>query len=289
MDEKLYVRNTAGKVFGPIDIETLKGWVKDGRVEPLAGISSDLVNWVVAPLRPELEMNWVVENNAGQFYGPTHRAVLDDLVKTGTLSPSARFFQDDRGAAQERIRSLEAALAAKDAELAQKDATIAEAQRLSAKKDLQLAAGQKAIRERDDRIAEMNAALKQRDVQLADFAKAVQGRDAQLQQSASEIARRDEEKSALVDKLAGRDAELVLLKEQLAQRDAIHDREWKTEVIEPEVVANEVPPAVARQAFAPPFTDGSSQNALAELERRAQQELARMGASGVKKFFRLGK
>ena len=102
--KKWYVRNTAGKVFGPIDLESLKSWVKDGRVEPLAGGSCDLTHWVIAPLKPELEMNWVVENNPGQFYGPTHRAVMDDLVKTGTLSPAARFYQDDRGAALERIR-----------------------------------------------------------------------------------------------------------------------------------------------------------------------------------------
>ena len=110
-----YVRNPAGKVFGPIDFESLKSWVKDGRVEPLAGVSSDLKHWVLAPLKPELEMNWVVENNPGQFYGPTHKAVVDDLVKMGTLSPAARFYQDDRGAALERIRALEAAVAAKDA------------------------------------------------------------------------------------------------------------------------------------------------------------------------------
>ena len=64
-EKKWYVRNTAGKVFGPIDLESLKSWVKDGRVEPLAGVSCDLTHWVIAPLKPELEMNWVVENNPG--------------------------------------------------------------------------------------------------------------------------------------------------------------------------------------------------------------------------------
>ena len=204
---KWYVRNTAGKVFGPIDLETLKGWVREGRVEPLAGVSSDLSNWVVAPQMPELEMNWIVENNASQFYGPTHRAVLDDLVKTGTLSPSARFFLDDRGASRERINSLESELANRDAEIASRD-----------------------------------------------------------------------------KQLAIRDAEIAALKEQLAKVGEVHEREWKTEVVVPDVVANEPPPPVARQAFV-----SSSHAALAELERRAQQELARMGPSGVKKLFKLKK
>ncbi len=291
METKMwYVRNTAGKVFGPIDFKSLKSWVKDGRVEPLAGVSSDLQHWILAPLKPELEMNWVVENNPGQFYGPTHRAVVDDLVKTGTLSPAARFYQDDRGAALERIRALEAAIAAKDAELVQKDTSLAEAQKLSGKKDLQLAAGQKAVRERDDRIAEAKAQLMQKDSQIADLTKNIQLRDGQIQQAIAELERREADRQSLLAEIASRDAEIAALQEQLAKRDEVHEREWKTEVLVPEVVANEMPPPVARQAFTtPPFAGGASAAALADLERRAQQELARMGATGAKKFFRINK
>jgi hypothetical protein len=73
-------------------------------------------------------------------------------------------------------------------------------------------------------------------------------------------------------------------------RQTPHAREWSTEVIEPEIVVNEMPPPVARQAFGfggnlPP--PGSS--TLADLERRAQQELVRMGPLRVKKFFKLKK
>ena len=288
--KKWYVRNTAGKIFGPIDFDALKSWVKDGRVEPLAGVSSDLTHWILAPLKPELEMNWVVENNPGQFYGPTHRSVVDDLVKTGTLSPAARFYVDDRGAALERIRALEGELAARDAERVQKDSSLAEAQKLSAKKDLQLAAAQKAIRERDDRISEAKSQLVLKDTQIAELTKNVQLRDGQLQQAAAEIARRDVERQALDAEIARRDAEIAVLKEQLAKRDEVHEREWKTEVIVPEVVVDELPPPVARQAFtAPSFAGGASPSALADLERRAQEELARMGAAGAKKLFGLKK
>ena len=288
--KKWYVRNTAGKVFGPIDFDSLKAWVKDGRVEPLAGVSSDLKHWVLAPLKPELEMNWIVENNPGQFYGPTHRSVVDDLVKTGTLSPAARFYVDDRGAALERIRSLEGEIAARDSERVQKETSLAEAQKLSAKKDLQLAAAQKAIRERDDRISEAKSQLVLKDSQIAELTKNVQLRDGQLQQAAAEIARRDVERQALDAEIARRDAEIAVLKEQLAKRDEVHEREWKTEVVVPEVVVDELPPPVARQAFAAPaFAGGASPSALADLERRAQEELARMGAAGAKKFFRMKK
>jgi len=288
--KKWYVRNSAGKVFGPIDFDALKSWVKDGRVEPLAGVSSDLKHWVLAPLKPELEMNWIVENNPGQFYGPTHRSVVDDLVKTGTLSPAARFYVDDRGAALERIRALEGEIAARDSERVQKDSSLAEAQKLSAKKDLQLAAAQKAIRERDDRISEAKSQLMLKDTQIAELTKNVQQRDGQLQQSAAEIARRDVERQTLEAEIARRDAEIAVLREQLAKRDEVHEREWKTEVVVPEVVVDELPPPVARQAFtAPSFAGGASPSALADLERRAQEELARMGAAGAKKFFRIKK
>jgi len=288
--KKWYVRNTAGKVFGPIDFDSLKAWVKDGRVEPLAGVSSDLKHWVLAPLKPELEMNWIVENNPGQFYGPTHRSVVDDLVKTGTLSPAARFYVDDRGAALERIRALEGEIAARDSERVQKETSLAEAQKLSAKKDLQLAAAQKAIRERDDRISEAKSQLMLKDTQIAELTKNVQQRDGQLQQAAAEIARRDVERQTLEAEVARRDAEIAVLREQLAKRDEVHEREWKTEVVVPEVVVDELPPPVARQAFtAPSFAGGASPSALADLERRAQEELARMGAAGAKKFFRMKK
>ncbi len=289
--EKWYVRNTAGKVFGPIDLETLKGWVKDGRVEPLAGVSSDLKNWILAPLKPELEMNWVVENQPGQFYGPTHSAVLKDLVKAGSLSPNARFFQDDRGSTMERVRSLESALAAKDAEVVRGETVLAEAQKLSAKKDLQLAAAQKAIAQRYERISEAVATLAQRDSQIAELAKAVSMKEGERAQARAELAKREADIQSLADELRQRDAEIADLKEQIAKSQEPHAREWSTEVIVPEVVTNELPPPVARQAFGSASGSTAAGNAamLADLERRAQQELARMGAVRATKFFKVKK
>jgi len=283
--QKWYVKNTAGKVFGPIDLETLKGWVKDGRVEPLAGISSDLKNWMLAPLKPELEMNWVVENEPGQFYGPTHRTVLDDLKKAGSLSREARFFQDDRGAGAERIRALEAALAAKDAELSGREKILAEAQKLSGKKDLQLASAQKTIAQRDERIAADVAALAQRDSQIAELTKAVAQKEGDRARAEQALAERDAEVQRLRTELVQFEEQVAGLKREMKTRQAPHAREWSTEVVEPEIVAvDETPPPVARQAF-----DFGGSSTLADLERRAQQELARMGPIHAKKFFKLKK
>ena len=40
-----YVKGADGKVFGPADDEKIIAWVKDGRVDPFAGVSNDLKQW----------------------------------------------------------------------------------------------------------------------------------------------------------------------------------------------------------------------------------------------------
>ncbi len=292
--EKWYVKNTAGKVFGPIDLDTLKSWVKEGRVEPLSGVSNDLKNWMLAPLKPALEMNWVVENNPGQFYGPTHRAVVEDLVKTGSLSREARFYQDDHGAGAERMRALENALSAKDAEMSRRDVALAEAQKQVAKRDLAIAAAQKAMAQRDERISELTAALAQRDGQIDTLSKTLKGKEGELVRAAGDLARKNAEMSRFQEEILRREAEIADLKAQLVAKDMVHEREWKTEVVVPEVVADEMPPPTARSAFGFGVASVASprpvtQSTLADLERRAQEELSRMGAGAAQKFFNLKK
>jgi len=280
--EMWYVKSSGEKVFGPIDFETLKNWVKDGRVEPTAGISTDLKNWMMAPLKPELEMNWVVENNPGQFYGPTHRSVLEDLKKSGVLLKDARYYVDDRGQALERQRALETALKAKDAELVQRETSLAAAQQLAAKKDLQIASVQKALAQRDERIAASVTALAQKDSQIVELMKQAQMREGELARVRQDQEATTAKMKAVLEELARKDAELADVKEQLAKKDAVRPREWTAEVMVPEVVS-EIPPPTARQAFG--FGGGVATTSLADLERRAQQELARMGAAG-QNFFR---
>ncbi len=291
--EQWYVRNTAGKVFGPIEFDVLKAWVKDGRVEPLAGISVDLRNWMLAPLKPELEMNWIVENNPGQFYGPTHRAVVDDLVKTGSLSNAARFYQDDRGAAQARFKALETAISARDEAIVQRDSALAEASKLSAKKDAQLVTWQNAVAERDELISKARTQLAQKDAQMDALSKTIQQKDGELARKNDELARKEAELQTALEEIRLREVAIAELQDRLARQQEIHEREWRTnEVVVPEVV-NEPPPPTARHAFGfgvppPAGADGGAMS-LAELERRAQQELSRMSSDEMKKLFRFKK
>ena len=280
--DKWYVKNVAGKVFGPIDLETLRKWVRDGRVEPLAGVSGDLQNWTIAPSIPELEMNWIVENNPGQFYGPTHRDVVDDLKKSGSLTPAARVYCDDRGAAAQRIAAAEKAVADRDLEISRRDVALAEAQKTSARKDAQIEQVKKSLAQRDARLAETTTLLAQRDGQVAELTKLVSTREGDLRREKAEAERRERDVAALREEVARLNATIAEMEEERARRDEVHQREWTTDVIVPEVVSDEPPPPVARQAFG----GGASPSALAALEAQARQELARMGAVGKKFFFR---
>ena len=233
-----YVKNADGKVFGPVDDAKLLVWVRDGRVEPFAGISNDLKQWKLASLEPSLEMDWIVENEPGRFYGPTHRAVIDDLIKSKAISESCRIYRDDHGGAVER----EAASARAEAEKAMEEIR---------------AEAEKAMAElKND--AERSLAAK--DEEIAALKETVAASNARAEKSESRV---------------------VELETKIARLTETKKREWQTEVIEPEIVSDEPPPAV-REIFRP----GRPQT-LADLERQAQAELARMGAAGAKKFFGL--
>ena len=222
---KWYIKSADGKVFGPADDEKILSWVRDGRVDPFAGVSNDLKQWKLASLVPMFEMDWIVEDAPGRFYGPTHRAVVDDLIKTGSLSQSCRIYRDYRNGELEK----EAAAARTEAEKA---------------------------------MAELKAEAE----------RAIVSKDSEIESLKSELARA---------KAAAEESEKRIreLEERLASVAETKKREWEMEVVEPEIVT-ETPPASVREIFKP----GKAQT-LAALERQAQAELARMGASEVKKFF----
>ena len=237
---KWYVKNADGKVFGPVDDEKLLAWVKDGRVEPFAGVSNDLKTWKLASLVPSLEMDWLIENEPGRFYGPTHRAVIDDLMKSDALAATCRIYRDDHGGQAEK----EAAAARDEAERA-----MAEVQADAEKAMTELK------NEAERTLSEKEAAI------------------AALQKDLESFRTRAEESEARV-------AELESKLEKLTET---RPREWQAEVLEPEVVS-EAPPPMVREIFKP----GRAQT-LADLERQAQAELARMGAARAKKFFGIKK
>ena len=235
-----YVKNTDGKVFGPVDDAKLLAWVKDGRVEPFAGLSSDLKTWRLASLEPFLEMDWLIENEPGRFYGPTHRAVIDDLLQSGALAATCRIYRDDHGGQAEK----EAAAAREEAEKA-----MAEVQ----------ADAEKAMAELK---SEAERSLTEKETELASLRDELAACKTRAEECAHRVAE---------------------LESKLAKLTETRPREWQTEIVEPEIVS-EAPPPTVREIF-----KSDRAQTLADLERQAQAELARMGAARAKKFFGIKK
>lgn len=237
---KWYVKNADGKVFGPVDDEKLLAWVRDGRVEPFAGVSNDLKTWKLASLVPSLEMDWLIENEPGRFYGPTHRAVVDDLLKSGALAATCRIYRDDHGGLAEK----EAAAARDEAERA---------------------------------MAEVQADAEKAMTELKNEAERT------LSEKETEIATLRDEIETFRKRAEASEARVVELESKMEKLTETRPREWQTEVLEPEIVS-EAPPPTVREIFKP----GRAQT-LADLERQAQAELARMGATRARKFFGIRK
>ena len=107
-----WVRDHEGGRYGPVAFEVLKSWVRDGRIGPANEISRDGVEWSPATAEPALEMEWVVEVEDGQFYGPIHRDAVRGLINEGAIAQHAVLFRrtalDARDAEAECLRLAEA-------------------------------------------------------------------------------------------------------------------------------------------------------------------------------------
>ena len=271
--EKWYVKNTEGKVFGPIDLATLVKWTKDGRIEPLAGLSTDLKHWCLAPQKAELEMDWVIENTPSQFYGPVHRDQIDAWIQSGTLSPDAHFYRSERDAEKrdtelKAVRSQCAALESHcqtlQAARTQTEQALAETQHEKARLEDEKARLEEQVQQFSTEIPQIRQMLTEADTAAAE--------------SAAAIARLQEDNKQLQEKIKQ-------LQEEQSRARQVHARTWETEVLVPEIVQDAPHPVTP--ALFKPNASSSSNNApsLADLERQAQAELARMGAAGAKNFF----
>ena len=107
-EQRWRVKNEQGETFGPVGIETLQAWARDGRLSPSSMVSVDAVAWTPVNHLHELEMDWVVEVSPGALYGPIHRQALEGLLANGTVPPAAVCFVRDGGA---RAEEAEQALA----------------------------------------------------------------------------------------------------------------------------------------------------------------------------------
>ncbi len=74
------------EIFGPTDLETLRGWAAEAKISPLDKISSDgRMSWVRAPMIPELQMDFLVQMPDNYLYGPTNVATIQEFLATGEV------------------------------------------------------------------------------------------------------------------------------------------------------------------------------------------------------------
>jgi hypothetical protein len=74
-----------GGVFGPVLFEQIRQWALDAQISPLDKLSTDEVSWLKAPMIPELEMDYLIEVSADQYYGPTTLGALKEFLEMGEI------------------------------------------------------------------------------------------------------------------------------------------------------------------------------------------------------------
>ena len=207
-----FVRDDQSGRYGPIDLETLRAWVRDGRIGPANEVSRNGTDWFPAARQHGLEMDWVAEVDAGRFYGPIHREAMRGLIEDGSVTRHAPLFRrfvgdagamafpqpEDDGRARkecERLeRELEQALAkaneagkgqggqARGADLQRLRQTLeAQAREVETRLNGEAAELGEALRLAKERAEEMEARLHQGEREWASAVQRFEGHAARLQ------------------------------------------------------------------------------------------------------------
>ena len=113
-----YVKTDDGNEYGPVALDKLIGWARDGRIEPTSEISSDRIKWSPAPLLPDLGMRWIVETEFGRYFGPFHPDLVKELFDKKRVPPASRTFCLNDGADAAAYRKSQEELSAARCDLA---------------------------------------------------------------------------------------------------------------------------------------------------------------------------
>lgn len=90
---KWRVKTEDGSEYGPVDEVRLLAWASEGRITPGTRISSDGKNWIPASQKSDLGMKWLVEMSFGEYYGPFHQQVIQELRATKQITSKTRIFR----------------------------------------------------------------------------------------------------------------------------------------------------------------------------------------------------
>ena len=85
-DQQWFLRkHEAGELFGPLTFEQLTEWASSAQIAPHDSVSTDQVNWMKAPMLPELGMDWIVEVTSERLYGPTTLGAIREFIRLGEI------------------------------------------------------------------------------------------------------------------------------------------------------------------------------------------------------------
>ena len=221
------VRLDDGSEYGPVAEGKLLSWAREGRITPSSQISSDGGTiWILAPRKPELGMDWLVETSPGEYFGPFHHDVVQGLLDSKKITSETRIFRlSDKS---EPALKLEIGKLQADYERvkSEKEDAAKRVQSLSAERDKSRAEAAEAIK-REVALAEKTkecgtaleqlrsvfegtqAKLKQTEAHGVELATKLKASEERGEAVAAELA---ESKSALEDVRS----ELAALKDELA-------------------------------------------------------------------------
>ena len=94
-----------GTIFGPLGFEQLARWASSAQVAPHDSVSTDQVNWMKAPMLPELAMDWIVEVTSERLYGPTTLGAIREFLRLGEIAEDT-FVLNACDATRRQIRDL---------------------------------------------------------------------------------------------------------------------------------------------------------------------------------------
>ena len=313
-----YVKGADEKVFGPIDSATLVAWAKEGRIESSFSLSRDeRATWVAAPLVSELGMVWLVETMPGTFYGPFNRAVVDELLKQGTITAETRLYSLDEGKAKEKSAAESAAKAADEkvkraaAELDAAKKTIAELEGRAARQaettKKTMSFMEAKLKELTDKLAEMTEVarsqgesaqaelaaareevfklrtrIEEAETRVTELDYARNLAETRVKKSAADLEACEQRFKVAETEIADLRSQLETLTKFTAVEEESAAKVPRTEktkkgAIEPEIVKDEPPPKAAGLHFA-----GKGGTAgLAALEAAARRELAAAKRQGI--------
>lgn len=99
------MKSEDGLVFGPTTLDQLCLWATDAQISPLDKVSTDEINWVKAPMVPELQMDYLIEVEPDQYYGPTTMGAVREFLLMNEISADV-LVTNCRDGRVERIREI---------------------------------------------------------------------------------------------------------------------------------------------------------------------------------------